>query len=68
MERLNSPVPNLTTEEYRQLISEVAFNLAELSEFRCGNARDYWRQAERRVLTVISDINIQYEGNTKLLR
>lgn len=68
MGRLNSPVPSLTTEEYRKLIAEATYDLAELCEFKSGNVRDYWRQAEQRVLTVISDINIQYDGNTKLLR
>ncbi len=68
MERLNSPVPYLTTEEYRKLIAEATHHLAELCEFKCGDVRDYWRQAEQRVLTVISDISIQYDGNTKLLR
>lgn len=68
MERLRSPVPYLTTKEYRQLISETTFHLAELCDFKNENVRDYWRQAEQRVLTVISDIYAQYDGNTKLLR
>jgi hypothetical protein len=68
MERRNSPVPNLTMEEYRQLIAEAAFHLAELRGFKAGNLREDWRQAEQRTLTVIADIGGQYVGNTKLYR
>jgi hypothetical protein len=68
MERLNSPVPYLTTKEYRKLIAEATYHWAQLCGFQDGNVREYWRQAEQRVLTVISDIGAQYDGNTKLLR
>ena len=68
MERLNSPVPFLSTEEYRTLIAEATYHLAQLCKFQDSNVREYWRQAEQRVLTVISDIGAQYDGNTKLLR
>jgi hypothetical protein len=68
MERRRSPVPNLTTEEYYQLIADAAFHLAELRGFRAGNFKADWRQAEQRILNVISNIGAQFDGNTKLHR
>lgn len=68
MNTRNSPVPYLTTEEYRQLIAEATYQLAGLCGFKDGNIREYWRQAEQRVLSVISDVAVQYDGNTKFRR
>ena len=68
MERRNSPVPNLTTEEYYQLIADAAFHLAELRGFKDCSLREDWRQAELRILNVISNTGAQYVGNTKLHR
>lgn len=68
MERRKSPVPNLTTEEYYQLIADAAFHLAELRGFKdCSLIEDWW-QAEQRILNVISNTGAQYDGNTKLQR
>ena len=66
MERRNSPVPNLTAEEYYQLIAEAALHLAKLRGFKAINLTADWRQAEMRILNVISSIGAQYDGNTKL--
>ena len=64
----NSPAPYLATEEYRQLIAEATYHLVELCGFKDGTFKEYWRLAELRILTVISDIGAQYDGNTKLQR
>ncbi len=68
MERSGSPVPFLTTEEYFQLVEEAAFHLACLRGFKNCTLTEDWCQAEQRVLNVISDIAVQYDGNTKYLR
>jgi hypothetical protein len=61
-------VPFLTTEEYFQLIEEAAYHMACLRGFEnCIQAED-WFQAEQRVLNVISDVAVQYTGNTRLRR
>ena len=68
MERRSSPVPNLTAEEYYQLIAEAAFHLAELRGFKDCSLIEDWRQAEQRILNVISNVGAQYAGNAKLHR
>lgn len=68
MERLNSPVPNLTTEEYYQLVADAAVHLAKLRGFKAVNLKADWQQAEQRILNLILNIGIQYFGNTKLHR
>lgn len=64
----NSPVPNLTNEEYNQLIAEAAIHLAELQGANGGTLTAYLWQVELRVLNVISNTGAQYDGNTILRR
>ena len=68
MERSGAPVPFLTTEEYFQLIEEAAFHLACLRGFKNCTLTDDWCQAEQRVLSVISGLGVQFDGNTKFRR
>ncbi len=68
METRKSPLPYLTTEEYNELIAEAALHLSKLGGFKVNNLADDWRQAELRILNLITDIGAQYDGNTKLER
>lgn len=68
MERSGVPVPFLTIEEYFQLIEEAAFHLACLRGLKNYILTEDWQQAEQRVLNVISDLAVQYEGNTRFRR
>ena len=68
MERSGAPVPFLTTEEYFQLIEDAAFHMACLRGFKNCTLIEDWCQAEQRVLNVISDLGVQFEGNTKVRR
>lgn len=68
MERSGAPVPFLTAEEYFQLIEEAAFHLAYLRGFKNCTLTEDWHQAEQRVLNVISNVAVQYDGNTRFRR
>ena len=68
METRKSPVPYLTIEEYNQLIAEAALHLAKLDGFKVNNLADDWRQAELRILNLITNTGAQYDGNTKFNR
>ena len=68
MERSGAHVPFLTTEEYFQLIEDAAFYMACLRGFKNCTLKEDWCQAEQRVLNVISDLGVQFEGNTRLRR
>ena len=50
------------------MIAEAAVHLAKLSGLKEGTLTDYWHQAELRILSVISNTDAQYDGNTKLHR
>lgn len=68
MEISEAPVPFLTTEEYFRLIEEAAFYMAYLRGFKNCILTEDWRRAEQRVITVISDLGVQFDGNTKIRR
>lgn len=68
MEISGTHAPFLTTDEYFQLIEEAAFHLAYLRGFKNCALTEDWHQAELRVLNVISDLGVQYDGNTRFRR
>ena len=65
MERSGTPAPFLTIEEYFQLIEEAALHLARLRGLKNYTLTEDWCQAEQRVLSVISDLGVQFDGNTR---
>ena len=68
MGRSGAPVPFLTLEEYYGLIEEAAYHLACSSGFKDCSLAQALEQAEKRVLNLISDVAVQYVGNTRRQR
>lgn len=68
MERNGVSVPFLTTEEYFQLIEDAALHLASLRGFGNCALKEDWCLAEHRILSVISGLGVQFDGNTRFRR